>query len=467
MDISEVKLLWDKIKQELVSSVPDHVYSAWITPLHAVDFENNTLVLLSPQQMSVNILKTFWYETIKSAVSDVIGENASFSINYDAELGKKYIIERKKQASKILSGQSIEDIKKEEDKKSQAQMQSDAHLNLNLKFDNFVVGENSELAYKASLKVAQEPAKIYNPLFIYGSSGLGKTHLLQAIGHYALFNTKLKVRYLRMEEYFKEWVKCFQSADRTCNESMMRKFRQKFQNVDILLMDDIQFIESKAKTMMDFFQTFEALYNSKKQIVIASDRQPKDIPSLDDRLRTRFEMGLVCNIKSPDFQTRLEILKAYANELQVTCTDNVFEYIAQHFTNNVRELKGAFNSVYAQAELLGKEINIETAQKALNLELKKREITPDILTDKVAKYFDVSVKDIKGSARNQKVTKARQIALYLCREILKMSYESIGDYYHKKHPTVIYSCRDVIGEKIKTDADLKRTIDEITLSLKD
>ena len=473
MDISEVKVLWDKVKQELISAVPEHVYNTWITSLEAVDFENDTLMLLSPKQMSVNVLKTFWFEQIKSAITCVVGKDTSFCVSYDAELAKKYIADKKKEASKIIPGQTPEDIKQAKIKNNQAQMQSDANLNLNLKFENFIVGENSKLAYNAALSVAKDPAKTFNPLFIYGSSGLGKTHLLQAIGHYALFNTKLKVRYLRMEEYFKEWIKCFQLNEqsvgkrRECNDAQMRKFRQKFQNIDILLMDDIQFIESRAKTMEDFFQTFEALYNNNKQIVIASDRQPKDIPNLDNRLRTRFEMGLVCNIISPDYKTRYEIVKAYANELQVQADDEVFEYIAQNFTDNVRELKGAFNKVYAQSKLFGEELNIETAQKALNLELKKREITPEVLADKVANYFDVSVKDIKGSARNQKVAKARHITLYLCRELLKMSYESIGDYFNKKHPTVIYSCRDVVGEKIKTDKGLKSVIDEITLSLKD
>ena len=445
MDITEVKEVWAKVKQELIDVVPEHVFNTWITPLEAVDLENNTLVLLSPQQMSVDIIKNSWYSVFKTAISSVIGQNSSFSLNYDAELGKKYIEKRKKQKSKILSGQTQEDIKEQEVKKSLAQMQSDANLNLNLKFDNFVVGDNSKFAYNASLMVAKSPAQKYNPLFIYGASGLGKTHLLQAIGHYILFNTKLKVRYVRMEEYFKEWIKCFQLNElpngrrrNDCNNVQMRKFRQKFENIDVLLMDDIQFIESKAKTMQDFFSTFQALYTNNKQIVIASDRQPKDIPNLDDRLRTRFEMGLVVNIVSPDYDTRFRIVKAYAQELNVNATDEVFEYIAQNFT-----------------------------QKALNLEMKKREITPDLLAEKVAQYFDVSVKDLKGSARNQKVAKARQIALYLCRDILKMSYESIGDFFNKKHSTVIYSCRDVIEEKIKTDRDLKHIIDEITLSLKD
>ncbi|MBO6257057.1 chromosomal replication initiator protein DnaA [bacterium] len=473
MDVLQVKDVWEKVKQELISSVPDHVFYTWITPLEAVDFEHNTLVLLSPQQMSVNILKNSWSSAIKDAISKVVGENASFSLNYDAELGKKYIQAKKKQSAKIVTGQTDAQIRETEVKKSLAQMQSEANLNLNLKFENFVVGDNSKFAYNAALAVAKNPAQKFNPLFIYGASGLGKTHLLQAIGHYLLFNSKLKVRYVRMEEYFKEWIKCFQLNDvqsgkkKSCNETQMRKFRQKFQNIDILLMDDIQFIESRAKTMEDFFSTFEALHTNNKQIVIASDRQPKDIPSLSDRLRTRFEMGLVVDIVSPDYDTRIAIVKAYANELQVNAPDDVFEYIAQNFTDNVRELKGAFNKVSAFSEIFGEKINIETARKALKLEIKKRELTPELLANKVADYFGVSVKDLKGNARNQKVAKARQIALYLCREILKMSYESIGEFFNKKHSTVIYSCRDVVGEKIKTDTDLAKIIDEITLSLKD
>lgn len=473
MDNLKVKEVWENIKKELITCVPEHVFYTWIIPLEPADFENNTLVLLSPQQMSVNILKNSWSDSIKSAIKSVIGQEASFSLNYDPELGRKYIQSKKKQKAKILDGQTEEEIKTSEIKKSLAQMKSEANLNLNLKFENFVVGDNSKFAYSAALAVAKNPAQKFNPLFIYGASGLGKTHLLQAIGHYLIFNTKLKVRYVRMEEYFKEWIKCFQLNDsastkyRCCNEVQMRKFRQKFENIDVLLMDDIQFIESKAKTMQDFFSTFQALYTNNKQIVIASDRQPKDIPNLDNRLRTRFEMGLVVDVVSPDYQTRYNIVKAYADELQVKADQDVFEYIAQNFVNNVRELKGAFNKVSAYAEVFNCDINIETAQKALKLEIKKREITPDFLANKIAQYFGVTSKDLKGNARNQKIAKARQIALYLCRELLNMSYESIGDFFNKKHSTVIYSCRDVIGEKIKTDKNLKQVIDEIVLMLKD
>ncbi len=291
---------------------------------------------------------------------------------------------------------------------------------------------------------------------------------MQAIGHYIIFNKpELKVRYIRMEDYFNEWMKCFQYNDmpnskkrQVCNNSLMRKFHQKFQNVDILLMDDIQFIESKMKTMEDFFSTFEALYTNNKQIVIASDRLPKDIPTLDNRLRTRFEMGLVVDIVPPDFDTRFEIVKAYAKELEVEADDVVFEYIADNFVNNVRELKGAFNKVSAYAEFSGIGVTLELAKKALNCEVRKKEITIDKVAQVVADYFELTVKDLKSTARQQKIAHARHIAVFMAREVLQMSYEAIGDYFNKKHTTIMYSC-DLIEEKLNSDGELKNTIEEL------
>ncbi len=473
MDIQEIKEVWEKVKNELEKNVPEHVFNTWITPLEAADYQNNTLVLLSPQQLSVDILKKDWTKIIKESVKNILGQNASYSLKYDADVAEKYIKSRKKVLAKIVSGQSEEDLKKEDAKLSLAQMQSQANLNLNLKFDNFVVGDNSRFAYNAAFSVANAPSKKFNPLFIYGSSGLGKTHLLQAIGHHIIFNTKLKVKYIRMEDYFNEWIRCFQSNDlpngkrkNICNNNQIRKFHQKFQNIDILLMDDIQFIESKMKTMEDFFSTFEALYTNNKQIVIASDRKPKDIPTLDNRLRTRFEMGLVVDIVPPDYETRFEIVKAYAKDLETDADEEVFEYIAQNFTDNVRELKGAFNKVSAYAEFMNTGINIETAQKALKLEIKKKDFTPMSVAQKVAQYYEITVKDLKGSARQQKIAKARHIAIYLSRDLLQASYESIGDFFNKKHTTVMYSC-DTIKEKLNTDPNLRSEIENIKNLIKE
>lgn len=473
MDIQDVKDIWDRVKDELEVNLPEHIFRTWVTPLEAVDYENNTLVLLSPHQMAVDILKKNSSDKIKDAVRSVLGESATFSLTYDADFADKYIKVRKKELSKQIAGQTEEERKTETAKMSLAQMQSSANLNLNLKFENFVVGENSKFAYNAAFSVANNPSKKFNPLFIYGSSGLGKTHLMQAIGHYIIFNKPdLKVRYVRMEEYFNEWMKCFQLNDlpngkkkQFRNNSLMRKFHQKFQNVDVLLMDDIQFIESKMKTMEDFFSTFEALYTNNKQIVIASDRLPKDIPTLDNRLRTRFEMGLVVDIVPPDYETRFEIVKAYAQELEVEADDDVFEYVAENFVNNVRELKGAFNKISAYAEFSGTGLTLDLAKRVLNCEAKKKEITVSIIAQKVADYFDLTVKDLKSTARQQKIAHARHVAVYLAREVLQMSYEAIGEFFSKKHTTIMYSC-DLVADKLKTDEDLKISIEEIKASLR-
>lgn len=473
MDIQDVKDIWDRVKDELEVNLPEHIFRTWVTPLEAVDYENNTLVLLSPHQMAVDILKKNSSDKIKDAVRSVLGESATFSLTYDSDFADKYIKVRKKELSKQIAGQTEEERKTETAKMSLAQMQSSANLNLNLKFENFVVGENSKFAYNAAFSVANNPSKKFNPLFIYGSSGLGKTHLMQAIGHYIIFNKPdLKVRYVRMEEYFNEWMKCFQLNDlpngkkkQFRNNSLMRKFHQKFQNVDVLLMDDIQFIESKMKTMEDFFSTFEALYTNNKQIVIASDRLPKDIPTLDNRLRTRFEMGLVVDIVPPDYETRFEIVKAYAQELEVEADDDVFGYVAENFVNNVRELKGAFNKISAYAEFSGTGLTLDLAKRVLNCEAKKKEITVSTIAQKVADYFDLTVKELKSTARQQKIAHARHVAVYLAREVLQMSYEAIGEFFSKKHTTIMYSC-DLVADKLKTDEDLKISIEEIKASLR-
>ena len=473
MDIIEVKEVWNRVKDELEVNLPEHIFGTWITPLEAVDCENDTLVLISPHQMAIDILRKSWTDKIKESVRAVLGESATFSITYDPDFAEKYIKARKKELSKQVAGQSEEDKKVEDAKLSLAQMQSNANLNLNLKFDNFVVGDNSKFAYNAAFSVANNPAKKFNPLFIYGASGLGKTHLMQAIGHYVIFNKpELKVRYIRMEDYFNEWMKCFQynegangKKNTACNNSLMRKFHQKFQNVDILLMDDIQFIESKMKTMEDFFSTFEALYTNNKQIVIASDRLPADIPKLDNRLRTRFEMGLVVDMLPPDYETRVEIVRAYAKELEVESDDEVFEYIADNFVNNVRELKGAFNKVSAYAEFSGLGVTLDVAQKALNCAVRKKDLTVDKIAQNVSEYFDITIKDLKGTARQQKIAHARHIAVYLAREVLQMSYESIGEFFNKKHTTIMYSC-EMIADKLKADSELNSIIDELKLSLR-
>ena len=472
MDIREVEKFWNKVKEKLRDSdIPELTYKMWIEPLRAVNYQNNTLELITPQQLSMNILNEYG-SIIRETVKSVVSPEATYTLNYNADYGKEYIVSQKKAQTKIVPGQTEEERNEIVAKQQSRMMQSEANLNLNLNFDNFVVGDNSKFAYNAAFAVANNPSKKFNPLFIYGASGLGKTHLLQAIGHYILFNTKLKVRYIRMEEYCNEWLKCFSYSDvngvrkSRCNDTLMRKFHQKFQNIDILLMDDIQFIESRIKTMEDFFSIFEALYTNNKQIVIASDRLPRDIPKLDNRLRTRFEMGLVVDIVPPDYDTRFEIVKAYAKERGADADEDVFTYIAENFTDNVRELKGAFTKVCAYAEIFNKGITLETAQAALKLEVKKKELTPDVIAKAVSKFFDLKPEELKGNSRKQKIALARQIAIYLTRDLTQMSYEAIGSYFDKKHTTVLYSCEQ-IAEKLDNNQVIKDNISAIKNIIKD
>ena len=462
MEVLEVKHVWEDVKSDLEKTLPEHVLDTWIKPLEAVGFDNNIFALLTVHQMAVEIIRKNHYAQIKSALEKVLGQSVEFSLNYDADLAEKYKKEKQKERLKI---------KKDDDEKisktleNLAQMQSFSNLNLKYRFDNFVVGENSRFAHAAAFAVAQNPAKKYNPLFIYGASGLGKTHLMQAIGHYIVFNKpKLKVRYIKTEEYVNELIKNLQHGGE--RNARMEKFRQKYRNIDVLLIDDIQFLESKTYTMEEIFHTFDTLHNNNKQIVITSDRLPKDIPTLPDRLRTRFEMGLVVDITPPDFETRVAILKNLAEQISMNIEFEVFEYIANNFVNNVRELEGAFNKVSAYADIEKVDVTLAYAKKVLNCEAMKKAITIDKVAGAAAEYYNVTLQDFKSSSRNQKVSSARHVAVYLAREITGKSFESIAEYFNKKHTTMLYSY-EKIKEDLKTNKDLDRAISEIKNKLKD
>lgn len=462
MEVSEVKQVWENVKSELKKSLPAHVFDTWILPLEAVGFDNNIFALLTVHQMAVEIIRKNHYAQIKSALEKVLGQSVEFSLNYDADLAEKYKKEKQKERLKIKKD---DDEKISKTMENLAQMQSFSNLNLKYRFDNFVVGENSRFAHAAAFAVAQNPAKKYNPLFIYGASGLGKTHLMQAIGHYIVFHKpKLKVRYIKTEEYVNELIKNLQHGGE--RNARMEKFRQKYRNIDVLLIDDIQFLESKTYTMEEIFHTFDTLHNNNKQIVITSDRLPKDIPTLPDRLRTRFEMGLVVDITPPDFETRVAILKNLAEQISMNIEFEVFEYIANNFVNNVRELEGAFNKVSAYADIEKVDVTLAYAKKVLNCEAMKKAITIDKVAKAAAEYYNVTLLDFKSSSRNQKVSSARHVAVYLAREITGKSFESIAEYFNKKHTTMLYSY-EKIKEDLKTNKDLDRAISEIKNKLKD
>ena len=431
----------------------------WLRSVAVNSFENNTFNLVTPHSFAIPLLLPYKDE-IQSALCKVSGKDVRFVLNYDENYQKKYDEKMKKEASKHRVALDTSD------KKAQpVMMRPEVNLNLKYQFKNFVVGENSKMAFAVAKAVAEKPGQKYNPLFIYGASGLGKTHLMQAIGYHVLFNTKLRVKYIKTEEYVNEVISNLQKGNGNTVDRM-DKFRQKFKNVDVLLLDDIQFIESKNATMKEVFYTFEMLHNAGKQIVITSDRLPKDIPTLSDRLRTRFEMGILVELTQPEYETRIAILQNLADKDNLNIPFEVYDFIAKNFKNNVRELEGAYNRISAFAEIEGADFSLEYAKKVLDcLGANGVDLTMQTIAQNVADYFEITVQDFKGSARAQKISNARQIVVYLIREILNESYENIAEFLNKKHPTMVYSYEKVKKE-IETNRELKKIVNELSEKLK-
>lgn len=458
MDITEIKKIWEDVKEELVSTIVPSSYEPWILPLEPIGFENDEFSVLTGQAFAISVIRKNHYQQIIDAFKKVLGREVEFKIVFDEELSaklKKQIEKAKKASEKSTKETAIDNL---------AQMQSFSNLNLKYKFENFVVGENNRFAQAAAMAVAKHPSKKYNPLFIYGASGLGKTHLMQAIGHYIVFNNpKLKVKYIKTEDFTNELINNIRRGGDI--NDRMSKFRQKFRNVDVLLLDDIQFVESKERTMEEIFHTFDSLHNNSKQIVITSDRPPSEIPTLPERLRTRFEWGLMVDITPPDFETRVAILANLADEIGIKISSDVLEFVSQNFSKNVRELEGAFNKISAYASIQNIELDLETVKKVLKCDGKTKSIDIENISKVVCKYFDVSEKDLKSTARNQKISHARQLAVYLTRELTQLSFVNIANFFNKKHPTILFSY-EKIKEEIKTDNNLNQVICDLTKEIK-
>ena len=334
-----------------------------------------------------------------------------------------------------------------------------ANLNPRYTFDTFVVGANNNLAHAASLAVAESPGEIYNPLFIYGGVGLGKTHLMHSIAHFILKNNpKAKILYVTSEKFTNELI----DAIRNKNNISTTEFREKYRNNDVLLIDDIQFIIGKESTQEEFFHTFNALHEAKKQIIISSDKPPKEIETLEERLRSRFEWGLTVDIQSPDYETRMAILRK-KEELEGYNIDNeVIKYIATHIKSNIRELEGALTKIVALSKLNKKEITLELAEEALKDLISPnavREITPELIINVVADHYKIQPSDITSSKRNKEVVYPRQIVMYLCRHMTNTSLQAIGkELGGKDHTTIIHGADKITAELVDNEA-LANTIE--------
>lgn len=445
--IDKIKENWEKIllilKEE--HEVSDVSYRTWLQPLTPYSFKGNTVTIIVPEQTFLAYVKKKYGLLLKVTISEFLDQDC------DVDFKVKDQIEEEKQA------QAPSLIQKNKAVVSPDVIQS-ANLNPKYTFDTFVVGSNNNLAHAAALAVAESPGEIYNPLFIYGGVGLGKTHLMHAIAHFILKNNpSAKILYVSSETFTNELI----DAIRNKNNITTTEFREKYRNNDVLLIDDIQFIIGKESTQEEFFHTFNTLYESKKQIIISSDKPPKEIETLEERLRSRFEWGLTVDIQSPDYETRMAILRKKEEMEGYNIDNEVIKYIATNIKSNIRELEGAFNKVMASSKLEKKEVTLELAEQALKDIISPNEqkvITPDYIISVVAEHYHVTVAELCGNKRSSKIVMPRQIAMYLCREIIDTSLKTIGKNLGNRDHTTIMHGIEKIEKELATNDNLRNSI---------
>ena len=428
------------------------VFDSWIKPLEIFQINGNKIYILAPpEQIALNYITKKYRTPLKVVIAEVTG------VDYEIEF--------------ILP----EDAKKMKPAKSTAMQEDNASyknhdLNPNYTFDTFVVGSNNKLAHTISLVVAEEaetPAKQYNPLFLWGGVGLGKTHLMHSIAHHILANhPKLKIQYVPSEVFTNEVI----DAIRNGSNSQINAIRDKYRNVDVLLIDDIQFIIGKDRTQEEFFNTFNVLYNAGKQIVVSSDKPPKEMTTLEERFRSRFQWGCMADIGSPDYETRMAILQKKAQLDGLIIDNDILSNIATKIDTNIRELEGALTRIVAYAALTNQTVSIQLAETALKdifNENSSTQITANLIQQIVANYYNIHVEDIQGSKKTKTIAFPRQIAMYLCRKYLDISLPKIGEQFGgRDHTTVIYAVSK-IEKSLKKDALLQQEISELEEQIKD
>ena len=428
-------------------SIEDVPFNTFLMPLWVFKEENHAVTVVVPKELSslgVNLVNSRYRIPLQNTINEMFNYTDSeviFVSEQDIDLPES-------QEKDTVSEAPVLDIRHQE-----------ANLNPDYTFETFVVGKNNQMAQAASLAVAEEPGKYYNPLFLYGGSGLGKTHLMHSIAHFILdHNENLRVLYVDSEAFTNELIK----AIRTGNNSEMIKFRDKYRNIDVLLIDDIQFIIGRESTQEEFFHTFNTMQMAGKQIIMSSDKPPKDLKILEERFISRFSGGLIVDINPPDYETRMAILLKKAERENIEIGDDVIQYIAENIKSNIRELEGAFNKVMASGKFYKREINVELAEYALHDIISQDEghvVTSGYILDVVSDYYHVSKEDITGTSRRAKVVLPRQVVMYFCKDIINMPLKSIGELLgDRDHSTVINGITKLERE-MSEDDNLRNTLD--------
>ncbi|HJA30480.1 MAG TPA: chromosomal replication initiator protein DnaA [Candidatus Eisenbergiella pullicola] len=440
---------WEMIKHTIHKEydLTNISYTTWIEPLQFSDVKNDTVYIQIPagQAHALNYISNKYGSYFKVTISEMMEHDYDIS----------FILEKEK------SRDAEADFKSPSSNTGNVNYEQ-ANLNPKYKFDTFVVGNNNKFAHSACLAVAESPGNAYNPLFIYGGPGLGKTHLMHSIGHFILEqNPEMKVLYVTSESFTNEVIESIRSG----NATAMTKLREKYRTVDVLMIDDIQFIIGKESTQEEFFHTFNVLHSAGKQIVISSDKPPKEMETLEERFRSRFDWGLIADIQPPDYETRMAILKKNAENFNRQIDDEIFQYIATNIKSNIRELEGAFNRIIAKSKIENQsEITLELAEDALKDIInpdKPKEITPSLIIEVVAEQFGVSPEDITSKKRNSEFVQPRQVVMYLCRKLTDTSYVNIGKLLGKKDHTTIIHGVNKIEDELDSNPELSYKIETI------
>ena len=449
--LEKLKEKWDEILLNLKEEheITDVSFKTWLLPLKVHSINGDTVTVTVPDVEFLGYIRKKYGFLLKITIEEVTG----FECNVD------FVVENQvpqEEVPKAQTGNTL--INNAMNTVSQSAI-INANLNPKYTFDTFVVGANNNLAHAASLAVAESPGEIYNPLFIYGGVGLGKTHLMHSIGHFILKNNpNAKVLYVTSEKFTNELI----DAIRNKNNFSPTEFRDKYRTNDVLLIDDIQFIIGKESTQEEFFHTFNALYESKKQIIISSDKPPKEIETLEERLRSRFEWGLTVDIQSPDYETRMAILRKKEEMEGYNIDNEVIKYIATNIKSNIRELEGALTKIVALSRLNKCDITLELAEEALKDIISpnaQREVTPDLIIQIVSDHYGLTPLDISSQKRNKEIVYPRQIVMYLCRNMTDTPLQTIGRYLGgRDHTTIIHGSEKIAGD-IKKDDTLKNTIE--------
>jgi chromosomal replication initiator protein len=437
MQREELDEFLEKTKELLKGEVTKISYETWIKDLELQSMDNNTIVLVAHTQFQKDSIMSRYYELFKNTF--------------------KYLTNKEWDITVILNEDNEDEQESSISQVGQYTQTLNSNLNPKYTFESFVVGNNNRFAHAAALAVAEAPATSYNPLFLYGGVGLGKTHLMHAIANEILVHNKnTSILYVTSEKFTNQLINAIK-------DNKNEQFRNKYRNIDVLLIDDIQFIAGKERIQEEFFHTFNALHESGKQIVISSDRPPKDINFLEDRLKSRFEWGLIADISNPDYETRLAILRKKAQLDNIIIDDDILSNIATKIDSNIRELEGTLNKLIAKASLINSPITMEMAEKAINdvVTQKEKVLSIELIQETISKYFNITVNDLKGIKRSADVTFPRQIAMYLCRSVAGQPLTVIGAKFGKRdHTTVLHACNKIENE-VKENPSTKRIVDSV------